>query len=80
MKEYFIMNIEGHRFEFNRIAYSAVDIWYHIIAGLKKGEVLYRMNEVSEGIWKIKTRRMSSEICGYELECSEAIRNNESRN
>ncbi len=80
MKEYFIVNIKGHQFEFSRITYSSFDIWYHIIAGLNKGEVVYRMNEVTEGIWKIKTPRMSPEVCGYELDCSEAIRKNESFN
>lgn len=77
MKSYFITEIQGRRFEFNRISNSSFDIWYHITAALKKGDVLYRMPDIKEGVWKIITPRMSPFIHSCESDCCEAIKNNE---
>jgi hypothetical protein len=76
MKDDFTSIIKGHKFEFNRVAYSSFDVWYHVTASLNKVEVRFRMKEVCTGAWEIKTPRILN-IRTYETACSEAIKENE---
>ena len=77
MKDYFVSEIQGHRFQFNRVISSSFDIWYHVVTDVNESQVKYRMTRGKQDNWKITTLRMSSVIMRCENECGEAIEMNE---
>ena len=77
MKDYFVSEIQGHKFHFSRVTNSSFDIWYHVATDVNEMNVTYRMNRGKQDKWKITTLRMPSVILGYEDECGEAIQINE---
>lgn len=77
MQESFTTNIYGQAFEFSRITYSAFDVWYHVVARLKTGDVSYRMKRDTNGTWKIMTTRMKRFVDQFEKASKDAIELNE---